>query len=140
MVRSIPAAAALLLLAGCTVGPNFSTPDWLSPTTWFAKKPEATVAAKSLPVAEPIDPTWWNLFNDPQLTALEHRVADENLEVQAATVRLAESRAQLGIAGAAQFPGLNANASYRRRRASGTRRRSRKPNGPMRCHGTLLLE
>ena len=118
MVRSISAAAALLLLAGCTVGPNFSTPDWLSPTTWFAKKPEATAAAKSLPVAEPIDPNWWNLFNDPQLTALEHRVAGENLDVQAATVRLAESRAQLGIAGAAQFPSLNGNASYTHQKAS----------------------
>ena len=55
--------------------------------------------APSMPVAEPIDPNWWNLFNDPMLTGLEHRVAGENLDVQVATVRIAESRAQLGVVG-----------------------------------------
>jgi NodT family efflux transporter outer membrane factor (OMF) lipoprotein len=114
----IPAAAALLLLAGCTVGPNFETPEWLSPASWFARKAEPIEHSPSLPVAEAIDPEWWNLFKDPQLTALERRVAAENLDVQVATVRLAESRAQLGIVGAAQFPNLNANGSYTRQKAS----------------------
>ena len=43
---------------------------------------------------------------NPILTALERRVADENLDVQIATTRIAESRAQLGVVGAAQFPAL----------------------------------
>ena len=111
-------AAALLLLAGCTVGPNFETPEWLSPASWFARKAEPIQQATSVPVAEPIDPEWWNLFKDPQLTALEKRVAGENLDVQVATVRLAESRAQLGIVGAVQFPSLNANGSYTHQKAS----------------------
>jgi NodT family efflux transporter outer membrane factor (OMF) lipoprotein len=114
----IPAAAAVLLLAGCTVGPNFEAPEWLSPASWFATKAESIQRPQSLPVAEPIDPNWWKLFKDPQLTALERRVAGENLDVQVATVRLAESRAQLGIVGAAQFPNLNANGSYTRQKAS----------------------
>jgi NodT family efflux transporter outer membrane factor (OMF) lipoprotein len=117
-LRRIPAAAALLLLAGCTVGPNFESPEWLSPASWFARKAEPIERPPSLPVAEPIDPTWWNLFKDPKLTALEQRVAGENLDVQVATARLTESRAQLGIAGAAQFPSLNANGSYTRQKAS----------------------
>ena len=117
MIR-FPAAAAALLLAGCTVGPNFESPEWLSPASWFAKKAELIQRPPSLPVAEPIDPDWWNLFRDPELTALERRVAGENLDVQVATVRLAESRAQLGIVGAAQFPNLNANGSYTRQKAS----------------------
>jgi len=71
-----------------------------------------------MPVAEPIDPNWWNLFNDPILTALERRVAEENLDVQIATTRIAESRAQLGVVGAAQFPMLNGNGSYTRQKAS----------------------
>ena len=69
-------------------------------------------------VAEPIDPNWWKLFRDPMLTKLEHRVAGENLDVQIATARIAQSRAQLGVAGAAQFPTLNANGSYTRQKAS----------------------
>ena len=107
-----------MLLAGCTAGPNFETPEWLSPASWFATKAEPIQRAPSMPTAEPIDPEWWNLFKDPQLTALEKRVAGENLDVQVATVRLAESRAQLGIVGAAQFPNLNANGSYTRQKAS----------------------
>jgi NodT family efflux transporter outer membrane factor (OMF) lipoprotein len=119
MLRRLPTAAALLLmLDACTVGPNFSPPEWMSPTSWFAPKAEPIPKEPSFPVAEPIDPNWWNLFNDPQLTALEHRVAGENLDVQIATARLEESRAQLGIAGSAQFPNLNGNASYTRQKTS----------------------
>jgi NodT family efflux transporter outer membrane factor (OMF) lipoprotein len=119
MLRRFSAAAGLLLALGaCTVGPNFDPPEWMSPASWFTKKAEPIVREPSMPVAEPIDPNWWNLFNDPQLTALERRVAGENLDVQAATVRLAESRAQLGVVGAAQFPTFNANGSYTRQKAS----------------------
>ena len=103
MLIRLSAATLLLALGACTVGPNFEPPDWLSPTSWFAKKAEPITPAPSIAVAEPIDPNWWNLFNDPVLTGLERRVAGENLDVQIATVRIAESRAQLGVTGAAQL-------------------------------------
>jgi NodT family efflux transporter outer membrane factor (OMF) lipoprotein len=118
MLNRLSAAALLLALGACTVGPNFEPPEWLSPASWFAKKAEPISPAPSMAVAEPIDPNWWNLFNDPVLTELERRVASENLDIQIATVRIAESRAQLGVAGAAQFPALNANGSYTRQKAS----------------------
>src|SRR5579864_7721439 len=118
MLRRIPAAALLLALGACTVGPNFEPPEWLSPASWFARKAESIPPEHSVPVAEPVDPNWWNLFNDPVLTGLEHRVAGENLDVQVATVRIAESRAQLGVAGAAQFPAFNANGSYTHQKSS----------------------
>ncbi len=118
MLKRLFAAALLPALAACTVGPNFEPPEWLSPTSWFVKKAEPLTPAPSMAVAEPIDPNWWNLFKDPVLTGLERRVAGENLDVQIATVRIAESRAQLGVAGAAQFPTLNANGSYTRQKAS----------------------
>jgi NodT family efflux transporter outer membrane factor (OMF) lipoprotein len=128
MLIRLSAATLLLALGACTVGPNFEPPDWLSPTSWFAKKAEPITPAPSIAVAEPIDPNWWNLFNDPVLTGLERRVAGENLDVQIATVRIAESRAQLGVAGAAQFPTLNANGSYTRQKASDVGVFSNSPN------------
>jgi NodT family efflux transporter outer membrane factor (OMF) lipoprotein len=118
MLTRIPAAALLLALGACTAGPNFEAPEWMSPASWFAKKAEQIPAEPSIPVAEAIDPNWWTLFKDPMLTELERRVAGENLDVQVATVRIAESRAQLGVAGAAQFPTFNANGSYTRQKAS----------------------
>ena len=110
---------AALLLAGCTVvGPDFTAPTAESGKSWFDslhKKPRPPI---SVPVAEPVDPNWWTLFNDPVLTALEKRVAAGNLDIQAAAFRLAESRAQLGLAEAAQLPTSHVNGAYTRQKAS----------------------
>jgi NodT family efflux transporter outer membrane factor (OMF) lipoprotein len=114
------ALSAALPVAGCTVGPDFERPTpWWSPTSWFggARQPSEGVAA-SVPVAAPIDPQWWRLFNDPELTTLEGRLAAANLDVRIATVRMAEARSSVGIAQAALFPTLNGNASYTREQAS----------------------
>jgi NodT family efflux transporter outer membrane factor (OMF) lipoprotein len=105
-------------LTGCTLGPNFAPPEWASPASWFAGPKETVAPSRSMPVAEPIDVSWWELFHDQALTSLEKRVAAENLDVKTASIRLAESRAQLGIARAPLFPTLNGNASYVRQRAS----------------------
>lgn len=108
------AAAALAGLSGCTMGPNFMRPNWASPASWFAGPKEAVKQPPSIPVAQPIDPNWWTLFHDLELTKLERRVASENLDVKVAAIRFAESRAQLSITRAALYPSLNANASYAR--------------------------
>jgi NodT family efflux transporter outer membrane factor (OMF) lipoprotein len=107
----------LLLLGGCTtLGPNFSAPGWSGPGSWRGgNKPKAPV---SVTVQEPIDPNWWTLFNDSTLTALEQRVAGENLDVQIAALRIEQSRAQYDVARAAGVPNIDGNASYTRQKAS----------------------
>src|SRR5471030_2257843 len=115
LLAGLAGAAAL---TGCTLGPDFRQPDWTSPLSWFAGPKEPVKPARSVAVAEPVDPNWWTLFHDPVLTGLENRVAAENLDVQVAVIRLAESRAQLGVARAAEFPALNGNGSYTRQRPS----------------------
>src|SRR5271154_4474509 len=82
-----------LLLGGCTtLGPNFTAPEWTGPAAWFS------AAKTSVPISQtveaPIDPNWWTLFKDPMLTALERRVASENLDVAIASQRIEASRAQ----------------------------------------------
>ncbi len=105
--------ALTFLLGGCAVGPDFHQPTALLPAAWFTSDTGRVEAARrSLPVAEPIDPTWWRSFGDPVLTGLCERAAAENLDVQTATVRLAESRQQRGIAAAGLFPQLNSSVSY----------------------------
>ncbi len=112
---AVLATAVLLLLSGCTMGPDFRSPGWLAPGAWSGA-PAKPVA--SVPEVAPIDPSWWNLFHDDELTALEARVARQNLDVQVATIRLAESRAQLGIVSADTYPTLELNASYQRQKGS----------------------
>ena len=107
-----------LLAAGCTVGPDFVPPDSPSSASWLAGHPSPTAAETSLPVPEPIDPAWWALFNDAELTTLVNRVAVSNLDVRLATIRLAQSRAQRGVVASAEFPALNTNASYTREKPS----------------------
>lgn len=118
MLRMVLAAGTALVLAGCTVGPNFKPPTWASPASWFSGPKEVVAPVRSVPVAAPMEARWWNLFHDPELTRLEERVARQNLDVRTAAIRVAESQAQLGVARSALFPTLNANASYEHQKAS----------------------
>jgi NodT family efflux transporter outer membrane factor (OMF) lipoprotein len=124
--RARPPLALVAVLAvqlgGCTVGPDFLKPSSWSPASWFGFGSEETEKVPAQPmsqaVAEPIQPDWWVSFDDAELTALEKRVADANLDVRVATLRLAESRAQRQITSAAEFPSINGGASYQRERPS----------------------
>ncbi|WP_242013030.1 efflux transporter outer membrane subunit [Acetobacter sicerae] len=107
-------AVTLLALAGCTVGPDFHKPQVATPEKWRDPLP----AAESRVTTASTDPAWWKLFNDPILTRLENDVAASNLDLKAASFRLAESTAERRIASAAQFPHMEANGSYARERAS----------------------
>ena len=102
-----------LALAGCTVGPNFVAPK---PDTQAAFWPAKAVPAarRSVTVPDPVDPQWWTLFHDPELTTLESRLASGNLDIATYLERLGESRAQLGVARADEMPTLNADGSYTR--------------------------
>ena len=115
---SLAAFLSAALVGGCTMGPNFQAQTWASPSSWFAGPREPVRPPESKPVAQAIDPQWWHLFGDPQLTKLEEQVASENLDVKASRYRLAESRDQLGIARAALFPTLGGNVSYDRQQSS----------------------
>jgi NodT family efflux transporter outer membrane factor (OMF) lipoprotein len=107
--------ATLLLLGGCTVGPNFEHPSsWWSLSSWFKQEPAAAPPAPSVPVVEPFDPHWWTVFKDPQLTSLEDKLAAANLDVREADIRLAEARAQLGVTAADGLPQISGNLAYTR--------------------------
>ena len=108
---------ALALLAGCApVGPNHQPPTapW-SPVSWLIghkpPKPAPKQPPPSVPTEAPVDPAWWSLFHDAELTKLEGRVAAGNLDVQIAGERLRESRATLGVAEAEGLPNVEATAA-----------------------------
>ena len=103
-------ACALLLVSGCTVGPDFKPPDPVAVPAW---KNEAADDASVVATTDP-DPRWWAAFGDPVLTGLIETAIRDNLDVQQAVLRVIESRQGIVTARAAGLPDLSGNASYRR--------------------------
>jgi NodT family efflux transporter outer membrane factor (OMF) lipoprotein len=124
--RRVSCLGVLPVLASCTVGPDFHAPKpWWQPSSYTesgapgqtpqkATPPVMEATAKSVPVPEPIDPRWWDQFQDPELTSLEERLVGSNLDMRIASTRLSEARAAYGQARAGLFPTLNANGSITR--------------------------
>jgi len=124
--RAAGAAPALaLLLASCTVGPNWQAPTAPHPAAFL---PAQGTPAPSRAFEAPASPDWWTIFGDPELTSLERRVAAENLDVADATERVMESLSESSEVSAAQYPNANFNSSWAHERAS--------PNGILGLLGT----
>src|SRR3989454_12160417 len=90
-------------LAGCAVGPDYKRPEILAPTDW-RNGPEGRDSLGDL--------GWWELFKDPALHELISAAVVANRDLQVAVARGLDSRAQLAVARAAQFPPVNASGSY----------------------------
>lgn len=103
--------AIAITLPGC-IGPRYHKPDLWAPTQYDMH--DRNAQGGSMITTDNPDPHWWTIFNDPVLTSLETRLATQNLDIQRSTAQLAQSRAQLMMAGAERFPGLSANGSYTR--------------------------
>ena len=85
------------------------------PKRWFtrgAAAAPANFAGFSGAVHQPVDPAWWQVFHDATLTSLVKRVADANLDVRTATVRLAQSRFQRSAVASALLPGVKGSARH----------------------------
>jgi NodT family efflux transporter outer membrane factor (OMF) lipoprotein len=108
-------ALSLLSLAACTVGPDFQRPEGPRVEAWASPQK----AAPSQVVTSPLDERWWDVFNDPQLSALSRRVLTDNLDLQLATSRLQQSRAARQVITAERYPTSSASGGYARKRNSG---------------------
>lgn len=95
-------------LAGCAVGPNYAAPD-VEMTPFHNAK---VVADRQTTLPAPSLDSWWTGFNDPELVKVVQRALDQNLSIQAAIARVAQSRAAAQAAGAQLLPTVDANASY----------------------------
>jgi NodT family efflux transporter outer membrane factor (OMF) lipoprotein len=106
----VVSTATLVLLAGCTVGPDFHkpTPPY-DPNSFLSGRNPAD--GSSQPQVAPIEVTWWQSFNDPELNSLIQRAIEQNLDVKTATIRLAEARSNAGVTASAFFPSVNGNAT-----------------------------
>ena len=109
--------AGLLLVTGCAVGPRYQRPP--------VEVPPAYKEAGHWKVAQPnvqnLGGNWWEIFQDPQLNALEEQVTISNQNLKAAQAQYTQARALVRYNRAAYFPTVAIAPSVSRTRVSGNR-------------------
>jgi len=119
-------AAALpiyaIFLTGCTVGPKYARPSAAAPPAYKELTPENFKDTDGWKQAQPGDGTlkgnWWEIFNDPQLNALEEQVNISNQNIAAAAANFLAARALVRQARAQYYPTIGANPTITNSRPS----------------------
>jgi multidrug efflux system outer membrane protein len=96
----------LLLLAGCTVGPNYRKPQIPVPPAFRNAQPAPETAASLA------DLPWWDVFKDPVLQKLIRTGLEQNYDVRVAAEKIIAARAQVALSRSAQLPQVTLNPSY----------------------------
>jgi multidrug efflux system outer membrane protein len=98
-MKKLAFLSVAVLLAGCTVGPNYKRPAVTVPTDY-----RDAMAGPNLPVSSLGNEKWWLVYQDPVLVQLIHTALQQNYDVRIAATRVLEAQAELGIVRANQLP------------------------------------
>lgn len=102
MRKLFPSAAAIVLLAGCTVGPDYKGPSPLPPQ---ARPGDAFVRGSDAVSPErPVLAQWWLALGDPVLNTLEARALAGNPGLEAAQARIEQARQNVRYERAQELP------------------------------------
>jgi len=101
-------AGTMVILAACTVGPNYTRPTTEAPGGF--KELEGWKRAQ--PKDNILRGAWWKLFNDPQLNVLEDKIKISNQNVAVAEAQFRQARALVQAARAGYFPTATVAPSY----------------------------
>lgn len=121
--RRTAAWLAVLLLAGCNAGPDFTPPQAPAQTAYDSGgapklAPVAGESAQSLAIGRKISGDWWNLYHSPALDGLLQDAIAGNKDLEAARAHLAASEEAANAARGGLYPRLDAAASATRERIS----------------------
>jgi NodT family efflux transporter outer membrane factor (OMF) lipoprotein len=106
--------AALTLIGGCMVGPDYHPPKNQPPPAWAGLTNSVAAADSRLTNSAVELARWWDQFQDPELTALVTEALQTNLDVQLAQAQVREARATIGKDAGGLFPSLTASGSASR--------------------------
>jgi NodT family efflux transporter outer membrane factor (OMF) lipoprotein len=110
-------AIAAFQLTGCVVGPKYHLP--------VAQAPAAYKEVGDWKPAQPNDQnlggSWWTIFSDPQLNALEDQINVGNQNLKAAEAQFRQARATLRYSRADYYPTVTVAPSATRTRVSANR-------------------
>jgi outer membrane protein, multidrug efflux system len=100
---------ATVFIACAPVGPDYQPPHQELPASWRETgiKEDGVIGSEELE-------HWWTLFNDPQLDSLIRRATLANLDLQVATSRIAQARAQYLLVRGTILPTADVSGNYSR--------------------------
>ncbi len=125
------ASLAVVLLGGCHVGPKYVSPT--APTAAPEYKETAQAAYADTPPGawQPAKPgdamlkgKWWEVFNEPELNALEEQLDINNQNIAVYFQNFMAARAQVREAKSSYYPTLTADPSFTRTKSPSTLRGS----------------
>ena len=103
--RATAAAVLALCVGGCTVGPKYVRPT--------AEVPDSFKESRDWKPSQPADSAnkgkWWEVYQDPQLNALEEQVSVSNQTLKIAQAQFDAARAALRISRSGLFPTVAVN-------------------------------
>jgi multidrug efflux system outer membrane protein len=108
MMRRLALIVAALL-AGCTVGPDYTRPSTVSPDKWRIDYPAAADVANT---------RWWEQFDDPALNQLIDEALRQNRDLVIAAARVDQFAGQLAVVRSQFYPQIGYGADVSRNRAS----------------------
>jgi NodT family efflux transporter outer membrane factor (OMF) lipoprotein len=122
-----PLVVALVVVAGCAVGPDFKKPPPPDAADYAASPPSETAATANLAGGEAqrfatgsdISADWWTLFHSQPLTDLIDLSLKNNPDLKAAHAALSVARENVLAQRGAYYPSVQAGFSASRQRQSG---------------------
>jgi NodT family efflux transporter outer membrane factor (OMF) lipoprotein len=119
-------AIATGLLSGCMVGPKYQAPSPMptatAPPVSYKESPTQFQDTDGWKVAQPQDAMlhgkWWEIYNDPELNALEEKLNIDNQNIKQFFENFMEARTLIAEARSQLYPTVAIGPSYSRSRSS----------------------
>jgi NodT family efflux transporter outer membrane factor (OMF) lipoprotein len=121
---AIVPALTTLLLTGCMVGPKYHVPPATqqAPPAAYKESPTQFQNTDGWQVAQPQDAMlrgkWWEIYNDPELNALEDQLNINNQNIKQFFENFMEARTLVAQARSQLYPTLSTAPAYQRSRSS----------------------
>jgi outer membrane protein TolC len=114
--------AGLAILSGCVVGPKYHAASPPPPAPAYKESPTQFKESEGWTVAQPADAKlrgkWWEIFNDPELNALEEELNINNQNIKESFENYMAARAIIREARSQYFPTLSAAPAISHARSS----------------------
>lgn len=119
LARCLSGPTLAVGLIGCTVGPDYQSPEVRGE---YRRSAPGGEGVPSRTVQGTVDITWWRSFRDTELSSLVERTATQNLDLKTAAERVIQSVAQRQVAVSQALPHIEGQSSttYNRQSPNGT--------------------